>query len=293
MYKYIRIATIALGILLAASSASAQVQPCPTGTLANVLNTSCSVGSLIVNFGDITTGTATAIGFIPVQSATQPGFKLITNFIDGPATGTNFHLLQFRYTVQATPGFEINSSNLSMDATIQQGNPLDLVFSEISDFQNFENAGFVVTSTALDIENGVTLSNILTDNEILPVPSFLSDGKIGGDPFTTQLVNLTSGSTSASLNSATFVFALGPIIAAPRLAPVSYTNIDLPNIPTTEAAGINNAGQIVGAYFDAQGVEHGYVTKADGGFTTIDFPGATSTNCLGINNHGGHHWILY
>jgi probable HAF family extracellular repeat protein len=250
------------------------------------LGASCSVGSLIISFGTAVTGTPSAIGFIPVQSGTQSGFKLITNFANGPAVGNSFgHLLQFAYTVQGAPNFEISAMNLAMDATAQ-GSPQDTAFAEIGDFQNFQNAGFVSTDTVLDVENGAVVNNLLTDNEILPVPSLLSDGNTSFAPLSTELSEFATGSASVSLNSATFLFTVAPQVAAPRLAPVSYTNIDLPNIPTTEASGINNDGQIVGAYIDAQGIQHGYVTGKRGGFTTIDFPGATATNCLGINNRG-------
>ena len=285
MYKNLRLATIAFGILFAASSVSAQVQPCPSGSLANVLGTSCSVGPLVINFGTAVSGTPSAIGFVPVQSGAQSGFKLITNFVDGPVTGSTAHLLQFAYTVQAAPNFEISVMNLAMDATAQ-GDPQDIAFAQIIDFQNFQNAGFVSTDTFLDVESGAVANAQLTDNEILPVPSFLSDGNTVFAPLSTQLFDFVTGSASASLNSATFLFTLAPQVAAPRLAPVSYTNIDLPNIPTTEASGINNNGQIVGAYIDAQGIQHGYLTQDSSSFTTIDFPGAAATNCLGINSRG-------
>lgn len=41
----------------------------------------------------------------------------------------------------------------------------------------------------------------------------------------------------------------------------------------TWASGIGPAGQIVGGYIDASGMEHGYLYK-DGSFTTIDAPGS-------------------
>ena len=55
---------------------------------------------------------------------------------------------------------------------------------------------------------------------------------------------------------------------------------------STIVSNINDAGQIVGAYVDPLGMQHGYVTEKQGGFTTIDFPGASSTSGLGVNSQG-------
>jgi probable HAF family extracellular repeat protein len=54
----------------------------------------------------------------------------------------------------------------------------------------------------------------------------------------------------------------------------------------TVASGINDAGQIVGVYFDATG-EHGFVWTGTGVFTTLDDPLATNgTVVSGINDAG-------
>jgi hypothetical protein len=57
------------------------------------------------------------------------------------------------------------------------------------------------------------------------------------------------------------------------------------------ALGMNDAGQIVGAYFDSDGVAHGYVRAASGSFTTFDIPSAgsgvdTGTAAFAINASG-------
>ena len=59
----------------------------------------------------------------------------------------------------------------------------------------------------------------------------------------------------------------------------------LPRRQRTQAIGVNDAGQIVGDYFDAASVEHGFVSSG-GTFTAIDFPGATATVAAGINAAG-------
>jgi uncharacterized membrane protein len=74
----------------------------------------------------------------------------------------------------------------------------------------------------------------------------------------------------------------------------TFTTIDDPNMAAnsfgqeyTELSGINNLGQIVGAYTDATG-SHGFLRSPTGVFTTIDDPdgnpGTTAIN--GINNLG-------
>ncbi len=64
----------------------------------------------------------------------------------------------------------------------------------------------------------------------------------------------------------------------------------IPNAPgalpgATDAEGINNAGQIVGAFETGDGRVHGYLLSG-GAFTTIDFPGALGTYAFGINKSG-------
>jgi hypothetical protein len=77
------------------------------------------------------------------------------------------------------------------------------------------------------------------------------------------------------------------VAASPINAATNYTfaTIDVPGaIGSSEAQGINNAGQIVGSFGDQAGV-HGYL-DISGNFTTIDVPGASSTEALGTNNAG-------
>src|SRR5215469_7058307 len=68
----------------------------------------------------------------------------------------------------------------------------------------------------------------------------------------------------------------------------SFTTIDVPRLtfPFTSAGGINDSGQIVGSFYSARDVAHGYFLDVDGSFTTIDAPGASLTIAGGINNSG-------
>jgi hypothetical protein len=69
----------------------------------------------------------------------------------------------------------------------------------------------------------------------------------------------------------------------------SFSPINVPGAEFTEAYGINNAGQIVGAYGVASDPGHYLGFLYSGGhFTTIHFPGGTfaGTDALGINDAG-------
>jgi probable HAF family extracellular repeat protein len=66
-----------------------------------------------------------------------------------------------------------------------------------------------------------------------------------------------------------------------------YTTID-PPVPApafAAATGINNAGQIVGLYFDDDKNRHGFVLNK-GIYTLIDVPGAIATDVFSINEKG-------
>ena len=58
-----------------------------------------------------------------------------------------------------------------------------------------------------------------------------------------------------------------------------------PGALLTEATGINNSGTIVGFYYDASSIRHGFILN-NGVYTTYDKPGATRTLLTGINNQG-------
>jgi hypothetical protein len=65
----------------------------------------------------------------------------------------------------------------------------------------------------------------------------------------------------------------------------TYTKpLDPPGSTFTVAEGINNAGVIVGVYFDANG-QHGFLLK-NGVYTQVDVPGATATAINSINPQG-------
>ncbi len=82
-----------------------------------------------------------------------------------------------------------------------------------------------------------------------------------------------------------------PILVALGLAPAAsaqLTNfevIDYPDAVGTVVNGINDAGDIVGAFWMSDLKRHGYLLR-DGQYTTIDYPGAAGTAPFRINARG-------
>jgi uncharacterized membrane protein len=300
MSKLARVVWVTLVLSTCLLSSSAQIQPCPQGTLANVLGTSCSVGPVVLTFqnfdGRSIEGNVlingdgfirpAEIGFVPVQSGNQAGFQLIANFADGPgpdASFLGFHQLLLGYGPQAAPNFEILGEDLTIDASAQastQGTPS----VRVSDGQDYPIIDFFSIQAGISSQNGI-LTPVLHNHVNYLVPAFASDITTLVT-FNTNLTTIASGTSSAALRSATFLYTMGPVVPAPPLAPLTYTNVDLPGMPTTEVFNINDIGQQVGEFQDALGIQHGYVTDERGVLTAIDFPGATATAAEGINNHG-------
>jgi hypothetical protein len=66
----------------------------------------------------------------------------------------------------------------------------------------------------------------------------------------------------------------------------SYQTVDAPGAILTFAGGINDRGQIVGRFFDADGVQRGFLREANGTFRVLNVPGSIITAALDINNLG-------
>jgi probable HAF family extracellular repeat protein len=64
-----------------------------------------------------------------------------------------------------------------------------------------------------------------------------------------------------------------------------FKTIDVPGAASTQAFGINERGDVVGAYTDTGGNSHGF-RLSDGRFRSIDFPDAILTTARGINDDG-------
>src|SRR5262249_44861488 len=65
----------------------------------------------------------------------------------------------------------------------------------------------------------------------------------------------------------------------------TLTTFDAPRASVTVPTGINNAGQIVGAYADISGQGHGFVLSG-ANLVTLDVPGSNLTEAFGINDRG-------
>lgn len=83
------------------------------------------------------------------------------------------------------------------------------------------------------------------------------------------------------------LIAVTILTAAPLAVatPNRFTTIDHPGAAHTFILGVNTAGDVVGAWDDASGNEHGFVLH-DGTFTSFDYPGATWTDAFGITPEG-------
>ena len=75
-------------------------------------------------------------------------------------------------------------------------------------------------------------------------------------------------------------------LTGPAQAQYTYTALDVPGATATYGYGINDAGQIVGVYFDMDATAHGFLLDVAGSYTTLDVPGANYTEAIGINNTG-------
>lgn len=60
------------------------------------------------------------------------------------------------------------------------------------------------------------------------------------------------------------------------------TQIDVPGSLATDSYGINNQGDVVGAFFDSASQAHGFLLQG-GRFQTIDVPGSLATVAVGVN----------
>jgi probable HAF family extracellular repeat protein len=75
-------------------------------------------------------------------------------------------------------------------------------------------------------------------------------------------------------------------LLVPGLYAVTWTEIDFPGASTTAIFGINNNGDLVGAYLNSRSFTiHGFA-DIGGVFTTVDPPGAVGTNAYAINDSG-------
>jgi uncharacterized membrane protein len=78
----------------------------------------------------------------------------------------------------------------------------------------------------------------------------------------------------------------GVLSMAANVAAATFTSIDFPNATSTDALGINSAGDIIGRYVSADGNTHGFLRNRRGRFIPINFRGANFTVAAGIDAFG-------
>jgi len=82
----------------------------------------------------------------------------------------------------------------------------------------------------------------------------------------------------------------GVTVAFLRLAGGKFSQIAYPGAAMTQAFGINDKGEVVGAYTVGTGNKaksHGFTWQAGHGLTTVDDPHGVGTTLLnGVNNAG-------
>jgi len=71
----------------------------------------------------------------------------------------------------------------------------------------------------------------------------------------------------------------------PRIQSYSFFAVPDAAQYSTYADAINDKGQIVGTFFDANGVAHGFIKEGET-YTSLDVPGAMYTYSYGLNNSG-------
>jgi hypothetical protein len=287
-------------VVMLSSICVAQVQPCPSGTLADVAGSTCSIGQITFTFGTNFTGfsenvvsgvntvkflTPQDIGFVPVIAANQTGFQLITNFSENPNGPSNVSVSDalFSYGFSASDTSEIVSETVTINGTITQVSS-DSIFA--IDRHVLPNQFFFQVEPTESFSTSSSLVNQPTATSAISPPAITAeDLNPLGFIATTELNATAFDGDVASLASATFLFTTASRVPTPAAGNFRFRNADLPGVPVTFAGGINDRGQIAGAYQDSSGLIHGYLADGDD-FTTIDFPGATETVATASNNSG-------
>jgi len=298
----IRKYTNLLSLLVAFASvlSFAQTQPCPSGTLANVIGTSCTIGNVTFTFDNNFQGfhqtndtgtnlvttffTPDTIGFVPLQSANRVGFQLNPNFVaDATSMFLNFFDANFSYGLAVNGNFEIVDETGSIAASITR-----TANENVSSFDAhcFTNQRCIEVAPTLNFIPGGGATNTLSQSATLAIPGLVSNNPNPlGLHFTTNLTAFAFNPGDAVLSSATFLYTVAPQVPLPPLAKLDYTNIDIPNSLATQVEGLNDHGQTVGVFRDSTGVVRGYMADEDA-FQIITFPNAVATQPFGINNQG-------
>jgi probable HAF family extracellular repeat protein len=78
-----------------------------------------------------------------------------------------------------------------------------------------------------------------------------------------------------------------------KTANLTFTTIDVPGAFSTEAQGINSAGEVVGYYTVTEVSPAHAFLFSNGTFSFFDYPGADQTAAYGINDGKGYlPWLV-
>lgn len=296
----IRTTLLIVSMMFVSYLSYSQTQPCPSGTLANVMGTSCTIGNVTFTFGtnfngfhqtnDTGTNLVTtffgpdAIGFVPLQSGNQVGFALNPGFVaDASHMFLNFFDASFSYGLKVNGNFEIDSETASIDASITRS-----AQENVSSFDAhcFTNQRCIEVFPTLNFIPGIGSTNTISMTSVSPIPGLESGlSNPFGLSFTTNLTSFAFGPGDAVLSSAVFLYSVTPQKPLPPLAKLSYQNIDVPGSLATQVEGLNDHGDVVGVYRDSTRIVHAYLSNADG-VQNLAFPNALSTQAFDINNAG-------
>lgn len=294
----VRLALV-LCILSLSIFASGQVQPCVSGSLANVLGESCSIGNATFTFQNNFSGfhqfadpngvfhteplDTNAIGFVPIVDASKNGFLLITNF-DAP-TGLTTQLFNeidatFTYDISVNGAFQVVDETASVQGSATQVNSDNAAAFDQHCFTN-QFCIQILPDIGFFSQFGPLGPSSVT--QTLGIPGLASNGFFGIP--TTELTAFANFGDHAILNSATFLFTVVPQIPIPPLAKLSYQEFQVPGTASTSIGGLNDGGDLVGAYTDPAGATRGFLQDEDG-IHDIIVPNAVSTIPNAINNRG-------
>jgi probable HAF family extracellular repeat protein len=226
-----------------------------------------------------------AVGFVPVVTATETGFRLIANFNEAPDPLTqpsSSTSIQFTYVVQANDSFEITGETAAIDGATTQ-----VSADNISAFDEhcYQFPGCIVLAPQIGFSTGSGFSSTPSINTVLSHPGIGNSDDFGNLAFTTQMTASALGGDNAVLNSASFLYDIVPLVPLPPLARLKYTEIQVPGAVTTLVSSMNDEGSIVGSFIDADGASHGFL-QDNNGIHEIAVPYGTNTQPEAINNHG-------
>ena len=291
---------VLLMAMLVPAAAVAQVQPCTSGTLVNVLGTSCTIGNATFIFQNNFAGfngatvnnifgtvplSADMVGFVPIVSGSQNGFRLVTNFNETTDPVTVFlsqSNINFSYDLRVNGNFQIIAETVSLDGSATQ-----VFLDSVTGFDSrcFNNQFCIQAAPVIQFVPGFGFENTSPDTETLSSPALASVPGTGGLPFNTALDAFAFSPDHATLNSASFLYTIVPQVPLPPLAKLKYSEIRIPGALSTSVNGINDAGDLVGTYIDGGGASHGFVQTRHG-LQEVTVPNAFNASPEGINNQG-------